>query len=123
MEPDLTLRECRQCGKPSLAAMVEHICEDCADVYVFCPQCAEGVRTPEEIEQGIKRARVAMQEGDEAIARYALSSDRRLREVADIVAEKVRLKKGGEVVRYTRAVLEALTELGYRVSPTVVGDA
>jgi hypothetical protein len=47
----------------------------------------------------------------------------RLREVADAVADKVRLKKGGEVVKYTRAVLEALDELGYRVSPAIMDGA
>lgn len=31
---------CPRCGKQSLAAMVDHICEGCVDTYVYCVRCA-----------------------------------------------------------------------------------
>jgi hypothetical protein len=44
-DPDAMLNptdypSCPRCGKQSLAAMVDHICEGCVDAYIYCVRCA-----------------------------------------------------------------------------------
>lgn len=31
---------CPKCGARSLASLVDHICEECADTYAYCVRCA-----------------------------------------------------------------------------------
>lgn len=41
MSEDLTMQypPCPSCGKRSLAAITEHICDICKEVYRLCPWC------------------------------------------------------------------------------------
>jgi Zn finger protein HypA/HybF involved in hydrogenase expression len=32
---------CLKCGKPSLSKVTDHICDLCADSYIYCWQCSE----------------------------------------------------------------------------------
>lgn len=40
---------CPRCGSPSTASMVNHICNQCWDYYVFCPDCSEDIYGDEDI--------------------------------------------------------------------------
>lgn len=31
---------CPTCGQPSLAQIVDHSCEECADTSIYCPDCS-----------------------------------------------------------------------------------
>lgn len=35
-----TEQQCCKCGDPSLAALTDHICLECYDVYMYCWRCS-----------------------------------------------------------------------------------